>query len=65
MPVMDGVTATRALRTKGFKKPIVALTAHALKGIQATVTEAGFSDYLAKPITKERLISLLAKLAKK
>ena len=63
MPVMNGVEATKALRARGFTKPIIALTAHAMTEFQKTAKEAGFTDHLPKPITKDRLLSLLAKLS--
>jgi signal transduction histidine kinase/DNA-binding response OmpR family regulator/PAS domain-containing protein len=55
MPIMDGVSATRAIRdpNSGAQDPnipIVALTAHALKGDRERFLEAGMNDYIAKPI---------------
>ncbi|MGD9852328.1 MAG: response regulator [Nitrospirales bacterium] len=62
MPEMDGFTATRLLREQGFQTPIVGLTANAMKGFEQELLEAGYSDYLTKPIDIDRLVSKLAQL---
>ena len=61
MPVMDGYTAASILRQDGVKTPIVALTAHAMKGDRAKCLEAGCVDYLPKPIGYDQLTSALSK----
>jgi CheY-like chemotaxis protein/HPt (histidine-containing phosphotransfer) domain-containing protein len=60
MPVMDGFTATRQLRDMGIGVPILALTAHAMKGDEAKCREAGCSGYLTKPISPEQLLQGVA-----
>jgi CheY-like chemotaxis protein len=61
MPEMDGITATREIRKnpKWAKLPIIALTAKAMPDDQERCRQAGASDYIAKPLNVERLLSLL------
>ncbi len=68
MPGMDGVEATRRIREQeaaraGRHIPIIALTAHAMKGDRARFLGAGMDDYLAKPIQRPQLYAVLAKYA--
>ena len=61
MPEMDGIAAMQAIRARPEwqKLPIIALTAKAMKDDQQKCLEAGASDYMAKPIDVEKLLSLL------
>jgi CheY-like chemotaxis protein len=61
MPEMDGYETMQVIRTKsGFRRlPIIALTAKAMKGDREKCLEAGASDYLAKPVNTEQLLSAL------
>ncbi len=66
MPELDGVETTQAIRStatnKNRKVPIVALTAHAMKGDRERFISAGMDDYLAKPVEMESLIQVLLRL---
>ncbi len=67
MPVMDGLTATRAIRATeapGEHLPIVALTAQAITGDREQCLAAGMDDYLAKPVTAEELQAVLVRWLK-
>ncbi len=59
MPVMDGLEATREI--KSFRKdlPIIAITAFAMNGDETRASEAGCDDYLAKPVSMELLFEKL------
>jgi PAS domain S-box-containing protein len=62
MPEMDGLEATKAIREKGFDTiPIVAMTAHAMKGDREMCFEAGMDDYITKPIKRELVFEILEK----
>ena len=66
MPVMTGDEATRAIRSSrdlGDKKniPIIALTAHAMRGDRETFLAAGMDGYLTKPVTKAELAAVIRK----
>lgn len=59
MPKMDGFEATHLLREKGYKKPIIALTANALKEERERALHEGFNAYLTKPLHRQLLIRSL------
>jgi CheY-like chemotaxis protein len=61
MPEMDGFQTMQVIRQKpSFRRlPIIALTAKAMKGDREKCLEAGASDYLAKPVNTEQLLSAL------
>ncbi|MCC2674187.1 MAG: arcB 7 [Ramlibacter sp.] len=62
MPVMDGYAATQALRRRGDQVPVVALTAHAMKGYEEEVMQAGCTAYLTKPVDIDILLQQVALL---
>jgi len=64
MPEMDGMTATQHIRNglageQCIQVPIIAMTAHALKGDREKCLEAGMSDYITEPIQIDKLSELL------
>ena len=59
MPVMDGITAIKRLRSEGYQKPVLALTAHAMKEERTRCLQAGFTDFLSKPVNREEMINLI------
>ena len=62
MPEMDGQEATQVIRRKGFTHiPIVAMTAHAMKGDREMCLAAGMNDYTTKPIKREAVFEMISK----
>ena len=61
MPDMDGLTATRALRSAGCELPVAALTAGVSAAERAACEAAGMSDFLAKPIDLAELAAVLTR----
>jgi CheY-like chemotaxis protein len=66
MPVMDGIEAVREIRRleaiRGSHTPIIATTAHALKGDRERCLEAGMDGYIAKPIQSEKLFEVIGQV---
>jgi PAS domain S-box-containing protein len=56
MPVMDGTEATREIRKFNSSIPIIAMTAHAMKGDEDRFLQAGMDAYLAKPIDARLIV---------
>lgn len=61
MPVMDGLEATAAIRAEPRWQhiPIVAMTAHAMKGDKERFLEAGMDDYITKPIRRDMVLEVI------
>jgi len=66
MPEMDGFEATAAIRTKenrtGAHIPIIAMTAHAMKGDRERCLEAGMDGYICKPVRVKELFDTIARI---
>lgn len=67
MPVMDGMTATRTIRDESsdvldHDVPIIAMTAHAMKGDKEEFIRAGMNGYIAKPVDKDSLLLEIARV---
>jgi CheY-like chemotaxis protein len=67
MPEMDGFDATRAIRVfeidKDYHTPIVAMTAHAMKGDREKCLAAGMDYYITKPVNPSELYDTIEKFA--
>ncbi len=62
MPELDGKEATAEIRRKGFDAvPIIAMTAHAMKGDREDCLRAGMNDYVTKPISRKAVFDVLEK----
>jgi CheY-like chemotaxis protein/HPt (histidine-containing phosphotransfer) domain-containing protein len=66
MPELDGLEATRIIRARSFAGinhliPVIAMTAHAMQGDRERCLESGMNDYIAKPVSPQKLAETLAK----
>jgi CheY-like chemotaxis protein len=64
LPVVDGWEVARRLKAdaRTQKIPVVALTAHAMRGDERRATEAGCDAYITKPLDEDRLLATIADL---
>lgn len=61
MPIMNGLEATKKIRLDDRNIPIIAMTANIAETTKQDCTLAGMDDYLTKPITESKLVSLIQK----
>lgn len=62
MPGMDGLTASKHLRSEGYRSPILALTAATMQGEKERCLTAGCDDYLSKPVEEAALLNCVQTL---
>jgi PAS domain S-box-containing protein len=63
MPLLDGYSATGTLRERGYNRPIIALTAHAMADEKERCLKCGFDDHLTKPVNRSLLIEEVSEFA--
>ena len=56
MPVMNGISAFKRLRAEGYRSTVIASTAHAMKEERLRCLDAGFTDFLSKPVSRNELV---------
>lgn len=58
---MDGIEVVKRLRARGDQRPVIAITAYAMRGDEERILGAGCNDYLPKPLPISQFITLVAK----
>lgn|SRR5574344_77804 len=64
MPIMDGLEATRIIRSKFTELPIIALTANAFDSDRESSLAAGCNDFITKPVNRQDTLNIIAKYLK-
>jgi PAS domain S-box-containing protein len=62
MPVMTGAAATEVLRQRGYRAPIIALTAQAMRSDAERSASVGCNEHLSKPVSKDELIAAIKRV---
>ncbi len=65
MPEMNGIETFEEIRKRGIQTPVVALTANAIQGVKQTLLDAGFVEYISKPIRWQKLEAAVSRLLPK
>ncbi len=66
MPVVNGYDATQQIKAMGIRTPVIAVTAHAMKGDEQKCIDVGCDDYIAKPIDRKKMEQIISEhLSKK
>ncbi len=60
MPEMDGYTALSELQRRGYDRPVVAFTAHAMKEEREKALAAGFKAHVTKPVNEKMLVQTVS-----
>ncbi len=63
MPICDGYQATRTLRSRNYRKPIIGLSAHAMREEHEKILASGCNEHLAKPFDPKKLIDMISSLS--
>ncbi|MBC7659514.1 MAG: PAS domain S-box protein [Chitinophagaceae bacterium] len=63
MPICDGYQATRTLRSRAYTKPIIGLSAHAMREEHEKIIASGCNEHLAKPFDPKKLVDLIETLS--
>ena len=61
MPKLDGLQATKQLRANGYRRPILALSAHARNEDIINSRAAGCDEHITKPIARQALLAMVSK----
>ncbi|MBN2781423.1 MAG: response regulator [Candidatus Marinimicrobia bacterium] len=64
MPGLSGIEATRSIKALRPGLPVIAQTAYAFDGERVSILRSGFDGYLAKPIRREELLTLIRKFSR-
>jgi CheY-like chemotaxis protein len=64
MPELDGYEATKIIRAKGNKIPVIAVTANAMSGERERCLALGMNDFITKPVVREQLVAALTRVLK-
>jgi two-component system response regulator len=61
LPVIDGLTASKEIRSRKSRVPIVALSGHDVVDLHSEAAAAGCTDYITKPVDFDALMSVISK----